>query len=161
MLTVRLPLPSPGYPYQQPPPQYVHRNFIRNAPPPTDSAGAPYQDPYPGYGPPERPYQAPHSGPPFYPPPHYDNRGRHGSYQAPPPPPQPYPSQRDDMVRMSPAPMEGPPSSGGPGGSLYHQEPGPRERYPSEGYYPPANQPPPMRAYPRVSAPFDRAAPRR
>ncbi|CAL8370125.1 unnamed protein product [Boreogadus saida] len=139
-----------GYPYQQPPPQYVHRNYIRNAPPPPDSAGAPYQDPYPGYGPPERPYQAPHSGPPFsYPPPHYDNRGRHGSYQAPPPPPQPYPSQRDDMVRMSPAPMDGPPPSGGPGGSLYHQEPGPRERYPSEGYYPPANPPPPMRVYPR------------
>ncbi|KAJ3595434.1 hypothetical protein NHX12_004738 [Muraenolepis orangiensis] len=136
-----------GYPYQQPHPQYVHRSYIRNPPPPSDPAGPSYQDPYPGYGPPERAYQAPHSGPPFsYPPLHYDNRGR--PYQPPPPLPQPYPSQRDDMVRMSPAP-DVPPPSGGQGSSLYHQDSGPRERYPTEGYYPPANQPPPMRAYPR------------
>lgn len=50
---------STGYPYQQP--QYVPRDYMRNPPPPSDS-GPPYQDPYPGYGPPERPYQAPHAG---------------------------------------------------------------------------------------------------
>lgn len=137
-----------GYPYQQPP-QYVPRDYIRNPPPPSES-GPPYQDPYPGYGPPERPYQAPHSGPPFsYPhPPHYD-RGRHGTYTGPPPPPQPYPSQRDGLVRMSPAPLDVPPPSAGQANSLYHQEPSGRDRYPPDGYYPPGAQPPPMRTYVR------------
>ncbi|KAF3858322.1 hypothetical protein F7725_011523, partial [Dissostichus mawsoni] len=137
-----------GYPYQQPP-QYVPRDYMRNPPPPSES-GPPYQDPYPGYGPPERPYQAPHSGPPFsYPhPPHHD-RGRHGTYSGPPPPPQPYPSQRDGMVRMSPAPLDMPPPSTGQGNSLYHQEPSGRDRYPSDGYYTAGAQPPPMRTYVR------------
>lgn len=113
---------------------------MRNPPPPSDS-GPPYPDPYSGYGPAERPYQAPHSGPPFsYPhPPHHD-RGR------PPPPPQPYPSQRDALVRMSPAPLEVPPPSG-QANSLYHPEAGGRDRYPPDAYYPPGAQPPPMRAY--------------
>ncbi|XP_071346508.1 roquin-1 isoform X1 [Trachinotus anak] len=137
-----------GYPYQQPP-QYVPRDYIRNPPPPSES-GPPYQDPYPGYGPPERPYQAPHSGPTFsYPhPPHYD-RGRHGTYTGPPPPPQPYPSQRDNLVRMSPAPLDVPPPSAAQANSLYHQEPSARDRYPPDGYYPPGAQAPPMRAYVR------------
>ncbi|XP_019117662.1 roquin-1 isoform X2 [Larimichthys crocea] len=136
-----------GYPYQQPP-QYVPRDYMRNPPP--NESGPPYQDPYPGYGPPERPYQAPHSGPPFsYPhPPHHD-RGRHGNYPGPPPPPQPYPSQRDGLVRMSPAPLDVPPQSAGQANSLYHQEPSARDRYPPDGYYPPGAQPPPMRAYVR------------
>ncbi|XP_058503579.1 roquin-1 isoform X2 [Solea solea] len=135
-----------GYPYQ-PPPQYVSRDYMRNPPPPSDS-GPPYQDPYSGYGPPERSYQAPHSGPSFsYPhPPHYD-RGRHGTYSGPPPPPQPYPSQRDNLVRMSPAPLDVPPPSGGQANSLYHQEPSARDRYPPDSYYPPGAQAPPMRAY--------------
>uniref|UniRef100_A0A8D3CWK0 RING-type E3 ubiquitin transferase n=1 Tax=Scophthalmus maximus TaxID=52904 RepID=A0A8D3CWK0_SCOMX len=139
-----------GYPYQQPP-QYVHRDYIRN-PPPSNDSGPPYQDPYPGYGPPERPYQAPHSGPTFSYPhtPHYD-RGRHGTYSGPPPPPQPYPSQRDNLVRMSPAPLDVPPPSAGQANSLYHQEPSGRDRYPPDGYYPPGAQAPPMRAYVRVS----------
>lgn len=139
-----------GYPYQQPPP-YVARTYIRNPPPPSEPAGPAYQDPYPGYGPPDRPYQAPHSGPPFSypPPPHYDSRGRHGPYTTPPPPPQPYPSQRDDLVRIGPAPLDVPPPSAGQSGSLYHPEHNARERYPPEGYYPPTAQPPPMRAYPR------------
>ncbi|XP_054479702.1 roquin-1 isoform X3 [Anoplopoma fimbria] len=133
-----------GYPYQQPP-QYVPRDYMRNPPPPSES-GPPYQDPYPGYGPPERTYQAPHSGPPFsYPhPPHHD-RGRHGTYNGPPPPPQPYPSQRDGLVRMSP---DMPPPSAGPANSLYH-EPSSRDRYPPDGYYTPGAQPPPMRTYVR------------
>ncbi|XP_060900597.1 roquin-1 isoform X4 [Labrus mixtus] len=137
-----------GYPYQQPP-QYVSRDYNRNPPPPSES-GPPYQDPYPGYGHPERPYQAPHSGPPFsYPhPPHHD-RGRHGAYAGPPPPPQPYPSQRDSLVRMSPAPLDVPPQSAGQANSLYHQEPSGRDRYHPEGYYPPGAQHPPMRAYVR------------
>uniref|UniRef100_A0A8C4DJA7 RING-type E3 ubiquitin transferase n=1 Tax=Dicentrarchus labrax TaxID=13489 RepID=A0A8C4DJA7_DICLA len=138
-----------GYPYQQPT-QYVPRDYMRNPPPPSES-GPPYQDPYPGYGPPERTYQAPHSGPPFsYPhPPHHD-RGRHGTYTGPPPPPQPYPSQRDGLVRMSPAPLDVPPPSGGQANSLYHQEPSARDRYPPDGYYQPGAQPPPMRAYPSL-----------
>uniref|UniRef100_A0A8C2ZVJ7 RING-type E3 ubiquitin transferase n=1 Tax=Cyclopterus lumpus TaxID=8103 RepID=A0A8C2ZVJ7_CYCLU len=139
---------SPRYPYQQPP-QYVPRDYMRNPPPPSES-GPPYQDPYSGYGPPERSYQAPHSGPPFsYPhPPHHD-RGRHGNYTGPPPPPQPYPSQRDGLVRMSPAPLDMPPPSAGQANSLYHQEPSSRDRYPPDGYYTPGAQPPPMRAYVR------------
>ncbi|CAJ1072181.1 roquin-1 isoform X1 [Xyrichtys novacula] len=133
-----------GYPYQQ----YVPRDYIRNPQPPSES-GPPYQD-YPSYCPPDRPYQAPHSGPPFsYPhPPHHD-RGRHGTYAGPPPPPQPYPSQRDGLVRMSPAPLDVPPPSAGQANSLYHQEPNARDRYPPDGYYPQGTQPPPMRAYPR------------
>ncbi|XP_034559408.1 roquin-1b isoform X2 [Notolabrus celidotus] len=134
-----------GYPYQQ----YVPRDYIRNPPPPSES-GPPYPDPYPSYCPSERPYQAPHSGPPFsYPhPPHHD-RGRHGTYPGPPPPPQPYPSQRDGLVRMSPAPLDVPPPSAGQANSLYHQEPSGRDRYPPDGYYPPGTQPAPMRAYVR------------
>uniref|UniRef100_A0A8C7JAM2 RING-type E3 ubiquitin transferase n=1 Tax=Oncorhynchus kisutch TaxID=8019 RepID=A0A8C7JAM2_ONCKI len=137
-----------GYPYQQPP-QYAPQRYIRNPPPPSEPAGLPYQDPYPDYGPPDRPYPAPHSGPPFSypPPPHYDTRGRHGPYPGPPPPPQPYPSQRDDMVRMSPAPLEGPP---------YHQEQAARERYPPEGFYPPGAQPQPLRSY--VREPYGRSS---
>ncbi|KAM3866472.1 roquin-1 [Diretmus argenteus] len=148
-----------GYPYQHPP-QYVPRGYIRNPPPPSESAGPPYQDPYSGYGPPERPYPASHSGPPFSyaPPPHYDNRGRHGPYPGPPPPPQPYPSQRDDLVRMSPAPLEVPPPAAGQGGSLYHPEPSARDRYPPDSYYPPSAQPPPMRAYAR-EPPYGRSQP--
>uniref|UniRef100_A0A671XMU9 RING-type E3 ubiquitin transferase n=1 Tax=Sparus aurata TaxID=8175 RepID=A0A671XMU9_SPAAU len=136
-----------GYPYQQP--QYVPRDYMRNPPPPSDS-GPPYQDPYPGYGPPERPYQAPHAGPPFsYPhPPHHD-RGRHGTYSGPPPPPQAYQSQRDGLVRMSPAPLDVPPPSAAQANSLYHQEPSARDRYPPDGYYPQGAQPPPMRTYVR------------
>ncbi|XP_039671345.1 roquin-1 isoform X3 [Perca fluviatilis] len=137
-----------GYPYQQPP-QYVPRDYMRNPPPPSES-GPPYQDPYPGYGPPERPYQAPHSGPPFsYPHPQHHDRGRHGTYTGPPPPPQPYPSQRDGLVRMSPAPLDMPPPSAGQANSLYHQEPSARDRYPPDGYYTQNAQPPPMRAYGR------------
>uniref|UniRef100_A0A3Q1JTE1 RING-type E3 ubiquitin transferase n=1 Tax=Anabas testudineus TaxID=64144 RepID=A0A3Q1JTE1_ANATE len=135
-----------GYPYQHP---YVPRDYIRNPQVPSDS-GPPYQDPYPGYGPPERSYQAPHSGQTFsYPhPPHYD-RGRHGAYSGPPPPPQPYASQRDSLVRMSPAPLDVAPPSAGQPNPLYHQEPTARDRYPPDGYYPPGAQAPPMRGYAR------------
>ncbi|XP_028328053.1 roquin-1 isoform X2 [Gouania willdenowi] len=136
-----------GYPYQQPP-QYVTRDYIRNPPPPSDS-GPPYQDPYSSYGPPERAYQAPHSGPPFsYPHPSHFDRGRHGAYSGPPPPPQPYQSQREGLVRMSPAPLDVPPSSAGQANSLYHPEPSARDRYPPDGYYPPG-VPPQIRAYVR------------
>lgn len=137
-----------GYPYQQPP-QYVPRDYMRNPPPPSES-GPPYQDPYSGYAAPDRPYQAPHSNPPFsYP--HHHDRGRHGAYSGPPPPPQPYPSQREGLVRMSPAPLDVPPSSVGQANSFYHPEPSARDRYPPDGYYNPGAQPPPMRAYVRVS----------
>uniref|UniRef100_A0A674DUK0 RING-type E3 ubiquitin transferase n=1 Tax=Salmo trutta TaxID=8032 RepID=A0A674DUK0_SALTR len=102
---------SSRYPCQQPP-QYSTQRYIRSLPTPSEPAGPPYQDPYPGYGPTERPYPAPHSTPPYSYLPHYDTRGRHGPY----PGPQPYPSQRDDMVRMSPAPLDVPPNH------LYHQE---------------------------------------
>uniref|UniRef100_G3PL20 RING-type E3 ubiquitin transferase n=1 Tax=Gasterosteus aculeatus aculeatus TaxID=481459 RepID=G3PL20_GASAC len=94
---------------------YVPRDYMRNPPPPSES-GPPYQDPYPGYGPPERSYQGPHSGPPFsYPHPSHHDRGRHGNYNGPPPPPQAYPSQREGLVRMSPAPLDMPPPSVGTG----------------------------------------------
>uniref|UniRef100_A0A3B4AMV8 RING-type E3 ubiquitin transferase n=1 Tax=Periophthalmus magnuspinnatus TaxID=409849 RepID=A0A3B4AMV8_9GOBI len=140
-----------GYHYQQPP-QYVTRDYVRNPQPPSEAGGPPYQDPYPGYAPPERPYQASHSGPPFsYPHPQHYDRGRHGNYNGPPPPPQPYPPQRESLVRMSPAPLDVPPQSG-QANSLYHQEPNPRDRYPPDGYYPPGTQPPPMRPYVRGSS---------
>ncbi|XP_072297541.1 roquin-1 [Eucyclogobius newberryi] len=137
-----------GYHYQQPP-QYVTRDYVRNPQPPNEAGGPPYQDPYPGYGPPERSYQASHSGPSFsYPHPQHFDRGRHGNYNVPPPPPQPYPPQRESLVRMSPAPLDVPPQSG-QANSLYHQEPNSRDRYPPDGYYPPGTQPPPMRQYAR------------
>ncbi|XP_047444597.1 roquin-1 [Mugil cephalus] len=140
----------PGYPYQQPP-QYVPRDYMRNPPPPNES-GPPYPDPYPSYGHPERQYQAPHSGAPFsYPhPPHYD-RGRHGAYTGPPPPQQ-YTSQRESLVRMSPAPGDVPPPTAGPANSMYHQDPSGRDRYPPDAYYPPGAQPQPMRTYVRGPA---------
>ncbi|KAF3699322.1 Roquin-1 [Channa argus] len=140
-----------GYPYQQPP-QYIPRDYIRNPPAPSES-GPPYQDPYTGYVPAERSYQSPHSGPPFsYPhPPHYD-RGRHGTYSGPPPPPQPYPSQRDGLVRMGAAPLDVPPQSAGQANSLYHQEPTARERYAPDSYYPQSAQAPPMRTFVRGQA---------
>ncbi|XP_028986775.1 roquin-1 isoform X2 [Betta splendens] len=135
-----------GYPYQH---SYVTQDYIRN-PPVSNEPGPPYQDPYPGYGPPERPYQPPHSGQTYsYPhPPHYD-RGRHGPYSVPPPPPQPYQSQRDSLVRMSPAPLDVAPQTVGQANSLYHQEPLARDRYAPDGYYPPSAQAPPIRSYPR------------
>uniref|UniRef100_A0AAV2JPT8 Uncharacterized protein n=1 Tax=Knipowitschia caucasica TaxID=637954 RepID=A0AAV2JPT8_KNICA len=133
-----------GYHYQQQP-QYVTRDYVRN-PPPSEAGGPPYQDPYPGYGPPERSYQASHSGPPFsYPHPQHFDRGRHGNYNGPP---QPYPPQREGLVRMSPAPLDVPPQSG-QASSMYHQEPNSRDRYPPDAYYPPGTQPPSMRPYVR------------
>uniref|UniRef100_A0A669C3D7 RING-type E3 ubiquitin transferase n=1 Tax=Oreochromis niloticus TaxID=8128 RepID=A0A669C3D7_ORENI len=124
---------SAGYPYQQPP-QYVPRDYIRN-PPPHSESGPPYPDPYPGY-PPERTYQAPHSGQQFsYPHPSHYDRGRHMPYSGPPPPPQPYV----------------PPPSTGHSNSVYHPEPSTRDRYAADGYYPPGAQPMNMRPYVRVS----------
>uniref|UniRef100_A0AAX7SIS3 RING-type E3 ubiquitin transferase n=1 Tax=Astatotilapia calliptera TaxID=8154 RepID=A0AAX7SIS3_ASTCA len=141
----------PGYPYQQPP-QYVPRDYIRN-PPPHSESGPPYPDPYPGYGPPERTYPAPHSGQQFsYPHPSHYDRGRHMSYSGPPPPPQPYPSQREGLVRMSPAPLDVPPPSTGHSNSVYHPEPSSRDRYAADGYYPPGAQPMNMRPYVRVTS---------
>uniref|UniRef100_A0A3Q3DW86 RING-type E3 ubiquitin transferase n=1 Tax=Hippocampus comes TaxID=109280 RepID=A0A3Q3DW86_HIPCM len=140
----------PGYPYQQPP-QYVSRDYIRNPPPPSDS-GAPYHDPYPGYGPSERPYQSPHSGPPFsYPHPSHYERVRHGAYTGPPPPTQPYPSQRDGLVRISSTPLDVSPQSAGQTNSMYHHEPSVRDRYPAESYYPPGAQSQTMRTCVRAS----------
>uniref|UniRef100_A0AAX7VTJ9 RING-type E3 ubiquitin transferase n=1 Tax=Astatotilapia calliptera TaxID=8154 RepID=A0AAX7VTJ9_ASTCA len=163
-----VPRGSPVYPQQQlaemygdtrPPPSasqyepqpysYVPRDYIRN-PPPHSESGPPYPDPYPGYGPPERTYPAPHSGQQFsYPHPSHYDRGRHMSYSGPPPPPQPYPSQREGLVRMSPAPLDVPPPSTGHSNSVYHPEPSSRDRYAADGYYPPGAQPMNMRPYVR------------
>ncbi|XP_030631278.1 roquin-1 isoform X2 [Chanos chanos] len=152
-----------GNPYPYQPPQYVPSRYIRNPPPPSDSAMTPYQDPYPGYGP-ERPYPGPHSGPPFsaphpYPPPsHYDAQ-RHTPYAGPPPPPQSFAPPREDLVRMSPVPLDIPPApmpppSTGAAGSLYHPESSLRERYPPEGYYPAGPHPGQMRSH--VRDPYSR-----
>uniref|UniRef100_A0A8C8DRP2 RING-type E3 ubiquitin transferase n=1 Tax=Oryzias sinensis TaxID=183150 RepID=A0A8C8DRP2_9TELE len=137
---------SSGYPYQ-PSPQYVHGEFMRNPPPPNES-GLPYQDPYANYNHQEHNYQPPHSSQHFsYPHPHYD-RNHPGSYSRPPQPPQPYPSQRDDHVRIqSPAPLDVAPPTVGQSGSVYHQETNARDRYPPDGYYAPGAQPPPMRPF--------------
>uniref|UniRef100_A0A8C7Y7Y5 RING-type E3 ubiquitin transferase n=1 Tax=Oryzias sinensis TaxID=183150 RepID=A0A8C7Y7Y5_9TELE len=126
----------PSYPYQ-PSPQYVHGEFMRNPPPPNES-GLPYQDPYANYNHQEHNYQPPHSSQHFsYPHPHYD-RNHPGSYSRPPQPPQPYPSQRDDHVRIqSPAPLDVAPPTVGQSGSVYHQETNARDRYPPDGYYAP------------------------
>uniref|UniRef100_A0A669BU18 RING-type E3 ubiquitin transferase n=1 Tax=Oreochromis niloticus TaxID=8128 RepID=A0A669BU18_ORENI len=122
---------APGSPPDQPP-QYVPRDYIRN-PPPHSESGPPYPDPYPGY-PPERTYQAPHSGQQFsYPHPSHYDRGRHMPYSGPPPPPQPYV----------------PPPSTGHSNSVYHPEPSTRDRYAADGYYPPGAQPMNMRPYVR------------
>ncbi|KAI5103852.1 roquin, partial [Silurus meridionalis] len=146
------------YPYQQ----YVPPRYIRN---PLPSADAPYQDPYSAYGP-DRQYPPPHhSGPPFsgvnahpYPPPsHYDAR-RQGPYATPPPPPPPqsFGPPRDELVRMSPVPLDVPPTPGAPA-SLYHPAPASRERYPPEGYYPPAPHPGQIRAH--IRDPYSRSQP--
>lgn len=159
---------SAGNPYPYQPSQYVPPRYIRNPPPPGESAVAPYQDPYPGYGP-ERQYPGPPSGPPFsavnphpYPlPSHYDSR-RHGPYAGPPPPPQSFAPQRDELVRMSPVPLDVPPAAmppptAGTAGSLYHPDSSSRERYPPEGYYPPAPHPGQIRSH--VRDPYSRSQP--
>ncbi|XP_036410001.1 roquin-1-like isoform X2 [Megalops cyprinoides] len=123
-----------GNPYSYHPPQYVPQRYVRNAPPPNEPGMPPYQDPYPGYVP-ERPY----TGPQFSPaaqhvyPSHYDGR-RHAPYGTPPPP-QPFPP-RDELVRMSPVPVDVPPPPPPPvAGSPYHPESS-RDRYAPEGYCP-------------------------
>ncbi|XP_065125243.1 roquin-1 [Paramisgurnus dabryanus] len=151
-----------GNPYPYQPPQYVSPRYIRNPPPPGESAVSPYPEPYPGYGP-ERPYQSHHSGPPFSahpyaPPSHYSRR--HGHYPAPPPQ---FAPPRDDLVRMSPVPLDVPPASmpppqAGAAGSLYHsQESSSRDRYPQEGYYPTGPHPSQMRSHMRD--PYSRSQP--
>ncbi|KAK1786727.1 hypothetical protein P4O66_017116 [Electrophorus voltai] len=148
---------STGNPYPYQATQYVPPRYIRNPAAPGDSAVASYQDPYPGYGP-ERHYAGPHTGPPFsamsphpYPPPsHYDGR-RPGPYAGPPPTPQPFAPPRDDLVRMSPVPLDAPPAAlpptaAGAASSMYHSESATRERYPPEGYYPHTPHPGPIRS---------------
>ncbi|KAG5285975.1 hypothetical protein AALO_G00009610 [Alosa alosa] len=141
-----------GNPYPYQPSPYVQR-YIRNPPPPNESSVPPYPESYPSYVP-ERPYPAPHSGPAFSqgfpPPPHYDSR-RHTPYPGHPPP-QSYAPPRDEMVRMSPVPVDVPqapmpPPPAGAAGSLYH--PDSRERYPLEGYPPHGPHPGHMRSYGR------------
>ncbi|XP_051557506.1 roquin-1 isoform X2 [Myxocyprinus asiaticus] len=149
-----------GNPYPYQPPQYVPPRYIRNPPPPGESAVSPYPEPYPGYGP-ERQYQSHHSGPPFSahpyaPPSHYSRR--HGHY-----PPPPFAPSRDDLVRMSPVPLDVPPAPmhpppAGSSGSLYHpQENLSRDRYPPDGYYPPGPHPSQMRSH--IRDPYSRSQP--
>uniref|UniRef100_A0A8C9VIE1 RING-type E3 ubiquitin transferase n=1 Tax=Scleropages formosus TaxID=113540 RepID=A0A8C9VIE1_SCLFO len=112
-----------------------------------DTSVPPYQDTYPGYGP-DRPYPSAPSAPAFsavtqhvYPP-HYDGR-RHGPYGGPP---QPFPP-RDELVRMSPVPVDLAPQAPPPlAGSQYHPESS-RERYPPESYCPAGPHPGQMRPY--------------
>ncbi|XP_053346566.1 roquin-1 isoform X2 [Clarias gariepinus] len=150
------------YPYQQT--QYVPPRYMRN---PLPSGDAPYQESYPAYGPDRQYPPSHHSGPPFsglgahqYPPPsHYDTR-RHGPYAAPPPPPppQPFGPPRDDLVRMSPVSSLDVPPTQGPPASLYHPEAASRERYPPEGYYPPA-PPHPGQIRSHIRDPYGRTQP--
>ncbi|XP_028832222.1 roquin-1 isoform X2 [Denticeps clupeoides] len=149
---------APQYPTGNPypyPHQYVPQRYVRNPPPPSESAM--YPDSYPGY---ERQYPAPPTGPPFSavsshgfpPPPHYDSR-RHVPCPGPPPPQQSFGPPREELVRMSPVPMDMPPPSMPPppaagSSSLYHPEAA-RERYPPEGYCPPGGHPGQMRPYVR------------
>ncbi|XP_056599326.1 roquin-1 [Triplophysa dalaica] len=151
-----------GNPYSYQPPQYVSPRYIRNPPPPGESTVSPYPEPYPGYGP-ERQYQNHHSGPPFSahpyaPPSHYSRR--HGHYPAPP---LPFAPTRDDLVRMSPNPLDVPPAPmppppTGAGGSLYHpQESSSRDRYPPDGYYPAGPHPSQMRSH--LRDPYSRSPP--
>uniref|UniRef100_A0A8C0XVM4 RING-type E3 ubiquitin transferase n=1 Tax=Cyprinus carpio carpio TaxID=630221 RepID=A0A8C0XVM4_CYPCA len=141
-----------GNPYPYQPPQYVPPRYIRNPPPPGDSAVPPYPEPYPGYVP-DRQYPSHHSGPPFSahtyaPASHYSRR--HGHYHVPPPQ---FAPPRDDLVRMSPVPLDVPPAAmppppAGAAGSLYHpQEASSRDRYPQDGYYPPGPHPSQMRSH--------------
>ncbi|XP_051722730.1 roquin-1 isoform X4 [Ctenopharyngodon idella] len=152
-----------GNPYPYQPPQYVPPRYIRNPPPPGESAVPPYTEPYPGYGP-ESQYQGHHPGPPFSahtyaPPPHYSRR--HGHYPTPPPP---FAPPRDDLVRMSPVPLDVPPTAmppppAGAAGSLYHpQETSSRDRYPSDGYYPAGPHHSQMRSHIRQD-PYSRSQP--
>uniref|UniRef100_A0A8C1PN87 RING-type E3 ubiquitin transferase n=1 Tax=Cyprinus carpio TaxID=7962 RepID=A0A8C1PN87_CYPCA len=117
-----------------------------------DSWMPPYPEPYPGYVP-DRQYPSHHSGPPFSahtyaPASHYSRR--HGHYHVPPPQ---FAPPRDDLVRMSPVPLDVPPAAmppppAGAAGSLYHpQEASSRDRYPQDGYYPPGPHPSQMRSH--------------
>uniref|UniRef100_A0A8C2JF85 RING-type E3 ubiquitin transferase n=1 Tax=Cyprinus carpio TaxID=7962 RepID=A0A8C2JF85_CYPCA len=126
-----------GNPYQYQPPQYVPSRYIRNPPP----GEPPYPEPYPGYGP-DRQYSSHHSGPPFSAhtyaqPSHYSRR--HGHYPAPPPP---FAQTRDDLVRMSPVPLDVP-----PGAMPQPPEPSSRDRYPPDGYYTAGPHPSQMRSH--------------
>uniref|UniRef100_A0A8C1TUV5 RING-type E3 ubiquitin transferase n=1 Tax=Cyprinus carpio TaxID=7962 RepID=A0A8C1TUV5_CYPCA len=158
LLKPKMDATSLSNPYQYQPPQYVPSRYIRNPPP----GEPPYPEPYPGYGP-DRQYSSHHSGPPFSAhtyaqPSHYSRR--HGHYPAPPPP---FAQTRDDLVRMSPVPLDVPPGAmpqppAGPAGSLYHsQEPSSRDRYPPDGYYTAGPHPSQMRSH--IGDPYSRSQP--
>uniref|UniRef100_A0A8C1TJL2 RING-type E3 ubiquitin transferase n=1 Tax=Cyprinus carpio TaxID=7962 RepID=A0A8C1TJL2_CYPCA len=128
----------------------------------TLAAVPPYPEPYPGYVP-DRQYPSHHSGPPFSahtyaPASHYSRR--HGHYHVPPPQ---FAPPRDDLVRMSPVPLDVPPAAmppppAGAAGSLYHpQEASSRDRYPQDGYYPPGPHPSQMRSH--IGDPYSRSQP--
>ncbi|XP_041133864.1 roquin-1-like isoform X3 [Polyodon spathula] len=129
-----------GVPYPYPSSQYVQPRYARTAP---SEPGMQYPDHYPymqdrQY--PGPPVQYPPMAQPVYPA-HCDVRRPYG-------PPQSF--QREEMVRMSPGPVEVPPPASG---SPYLSES--RERYPPEGYppegYPAGPHPSQMRPYHRES----------
>ncbi|XP_058887889.1 roquin-1-like isoform X1 [Acipenser ruthenus] len=129
-----------GVPYPYPSSQYPQPRYARPAP---SEPGMQYPDHYPymqdrQY--PGPPVQYPPMAQPVYPA-HCDVRRPYG-------PPQSF--QREEMVRMSPGPVEVPPPASG---SPYLSES--RERYPPEGYppevYPAGPHPSQMRPYHRES----------
>ncbi|XP_048846104.1 roquin-1 [Brienomyrus brachyistius] len=142
-----------GNPYGYQPPQFVQARYIRNPPPPADSGLPPYQDPYQSYST-ERQYSST-QGPQFpavpqqvYPP-HYDGR-RHAAYAAPPPPLQPFPAH-DDLVRISPVPVDVSLQAPLPAAASQHHSESSRDRFPPEGYCPAGAQHSQARTYSRDS----------
>ncbi|KAG2464141.1 RC3H1 protein, partial [Polypterus senegalus] len=129
---------QPGVPYPYPSSQYVQPRYARSG---TSEQNMQYTDPYVGPYLPDRQYpgqptQYPPMAQPVYSPAHEMRRTF----------PQPASFQREEIVRMSPVPVEVPaPAAVSP----YLSEA--RERYPPEGYCPVGPHPSQMRSYPRDS----------
>ncbi|XP_066548570.1 roquin-1 isoform X2 [Amia ocellicauda] len=127
-----------GNPYPYQPQQYVQPRYVQSS---QNEPGMPYPDTYPGPYVQDRQYPSP---PAQYPamtqhvyPPHYDGRRPYAPQQS---------FTREDMVRMSPVPVDVPPTASG---TPYL--PDSRERYPPEAYCPVGPHPTQMRTYSRES----------
>ncbi|XP_023669032.1 roquin-1a isoform X3 [Paramormyrops kingsleyae] len=120
-----------GTPYPYQPSPYLPKRYLRTSSQASEPGLLPYQEPYAGPYVPERQYTTPQSGPQF------SAMFHHYDARRPPPTSQSY-LPRDDLVRMSPGPVDVPPPPPPPPpstGSAYLQESS-RELYSSDTYCP-------------------------
>uniref|UniRef100_A0A3B3R9T9 RING-type E3 ubiquitin transferase n=1 Tax=Paramormyrops kingsleyae TaxID=1676925 RepID=A0A3B3R9T9_9TELE len=137
-----------GTPYPYQPSPYLPKRYLRTSSQASEPGLLPYQEPYAGPYVPERQYTTPQSGPQF------SAMFHHYDARRPPPTSQSY-LPRDDLVRMSPGPVDVPPPPPPPPpstGSAYLQESS-RELYSSDTYCPVG---PHIQVRPWVKDPYSR-----